>query len=544
MAIFAPTHAVENQPPPLEDYNVYETDPALQDAVAREGAEWAHESLSSFGAWAGSAEAISLGFDANTHKPTLRTHDRFGHRVDEVTFHPAYHRLMATSIGAGLHGSPWSDPKPGAHVARAAAYYMQVGVEPGHMCPVTMTFAAVPTLRREPGLATGWIGRATHTGYDPRNAPDAAKETVTIGMAMTEKQGGSDVRTNSTRAHPAGDGTHELVGHKYFVSAPMCDAFLTLAQTDGGLTCFLVPRWRPDGSKNPLELVQLKNKMGNASNATAEAELRGALGWQVGDEGRGVATIIEMVSMTRFDVMLGSSGLMRQATVQAIHHTRHRRAFGARLVDQPLMANVLCDLAIESEASLALTMRIARALDDIDDERERLLVRLGTAVGKYWISKRTPAHTYEAMECIGGMGTMEDLITARLYREAPINAIWEGSGNVQALDVLRAVGKEPKVLDVFLDEVRLAGGESRLLDERVGRIESALADEDSIEYRARALVEDMALALTGSLLLRSGSPIAEAFMTSRMDPTASGLAYGTLPTGLNPDALIERCLAR
>ncbi len=543
MVVAEPTHVVENQPPPLEDYNVYLTDTALRDAVTREGAEWADDALAEFGMWAGSADAIRLGFEANANKPVMRTHDRFGFRIDEIDFHPSYHRMMDRSLGAGLHASPWSDPRPGAHVARAAAYYMQIGVEPGHLCPVTMTFASVPTLRATPAIAESWIPRTIADGYDPRNVPDGRKATITIGMAMTEKQGGSDVRTNTTRAHPAGDGMFELVGHKYFVSAPMCDAFLTLAQIDHGLTCFLVPRWRPDGSKNPIELQQLKNKMGNASNATAETELRGALGWQVGEEGRGVATIIEMVAMTRFDVMLGSSGLIRQATVQALHHTRHRRAFGANLRDQPLMANVLLDLAVESEASLALTMRIARALDDIDDERERLLVRLGTAVGKYWISKRAPGHIYEAMECIGGMGTMEDVITARLYREAPINAIWEGSGNVQALDVLRALNKEPKVLDAFLDEVRLAGGGHRLLDERIGRLEGSLTEAASVEYRARMIVEDMALALTASLLLRSGSPIADAFVRSRLDPSARGLAYGTMPTGIDIAPILERCLS-
>lgn len=544
MSIFEPTHAVENQAPPLEDYNVYLSDTALRDAVSREGAEWADDDLVVFGAWTGSAEAIDLGFKANAHKPILRTHDARGKRVDEIEFHPAYHRMMASSIESGLHGSPWAKPRPGAHVARSAAYYMQAGVEVGHLCPVTMTFAAVPALLHNPGLADHWIPKLTHPTYDPRNIPDGEKESVTIGMAMTEKQGGSDVRTNSTRAHKVGEGEFELIGHKYFVSAPMCDAFLTLAHTDRGLTCFLVPRWRPDGSKNPLEIQQLKNKMGNVSNATSETELRGALGWQVGAEGRGVATIIEMVAMTRFDVMLGSSGLMRQAAVQAIHHTRHRSAFGAKLADQPLMSNVLLDLAIESEAALTLTMRIARALDDIDDERERLLVRLGTAIGKYWISKRTPGHTYEAMECIGGMGAMEDLITARIYREAPINAIWEGSGNVQALDVLRAIHKEPKVLDAFLDEVRLAGDGHRLLDERVARIEAAVADKESIEYRARTLVEDMALALTASLLVRAGSPLAEPFAVGRLDPGAHGHAYGTMPRGFDVDAILERALAR
>ncbi len=532
------THAVENQPPALFDYNAYLTDPPLREAVRREGGGWADGALLWFGAWAGSEQAIRSGFDANDHPPTLRTHDRWGRRVDEVRFHPAYDDLMSASMKAGLHGAPWEQPQPGANVARAAAYLMQVGVEPGHLCPITMTFASVPSIRHSAAIADEWIPKVLHREYDPRNVPHTDKQSVTIGMAMTEKQGGSDVRTNTTTAVGQPDGTFELTGHKWFVSAPMCDAFLVLAQSEGGLTCFLVPRWRPDGRKNDLEFQQLKRKMGNVSNASSEAELWGALGWQLGSQGRGVATIIEMVALTRFDVMLGSTGLMRQAVVQAIHHTRYRRAFGDSLIHQPLMQQVLADLAVEAETALVLSMRIARALDDSEDERERLLVRLGTAVGKYWISKRAPGHTYEAMECLGGAGAMEESVTARLYREAPINAIWEGSGNVQALDVLRSIHKEPKVIEAFFDEVRSTAGEHCLLDARIARIENAAAHPDPA--RARRLTEDLALTIAGSLLIRADSPAAEAFLSTRLSDEAGGHLYGSLPPSVDPVRIIAR----
>ena len=441
----AETHEVSNVSNELCNYNLYRQDTALIEAVRREGAQWAEPELAAFGQLCGAADYLELGQLANKYIPELETHDRFGNRIDLIKFHPAYHQLMKTSIEHGLHASPWSQPGPGAQVARAARSYLHGQIEAGHGCPITMTFASVATLRQQRELADVWLPKIMARVYDPRNVPVAHKQGVTIGMAMTEKQGGSDVRSNSTRAYPLGPQgpgqAYELVGHKYFVSAPMCDAFLVLAQTALGLSCFLLPRWRPDGSKNPMQILRLKKKMGNASNASCETELRGALAWMVGEEGRGVRTIIEMVSMTRFDCMIGSSAGMRMAASQALHHCRFRSAFGHVLNQQALMQNVLADLALESEAALTLTMRIARAMDHRAEEHEDLLVRLVTAVGKYWICKRTPNHAYEAMECIGGSGVMEDSMLPRLYREAPVNTIWEGSGNVQCLDVLRALSK-------------------------------------------------------------------------------------------------------
>ncbi|MEI7538290.1 MAG: acyl-CoA dehydrogenase family protein, partial [Comamonadaceae bacterium] len=424
----AETHQVENLSNDLADYSMYSQDTALGEAVKREGAAWAQGELSAFGEMTGSADYLELGRLANKFIPELDSHDRFGNRIDLVSFHPAYHQLMKTAIEHGLHSSPWTEPRAGAHVARAARNYLHTQVEAGHGCPITMTFAAMPTLRLQPDLLGVWAPMVTARVYDPRNVPIEQKQGITIGMAMTEKQGGSDVRSNSTRAYPIGIGgpgqTYELVGHKYFVSAPMCDAFLVLAQTSAGLSCFLLPRWRPDGTKNAMQVLRLKKKMGNASNASSETELRGALAWMVGEEGRGVRNIIEMVSMTRFDCMIGSSAGMRMATSQALHHCSVRSAFGKVLNQQPLMQNVLADLALESEAALTLSMRMARALDQRSDEQEDLLVRLVTAVGKYWICKRTPNHAYEAMECIGGSGVMEDSMMPRLYREAPVNTIW------------------------------------------------------------------------------------------------------------------------
>ncbi len=540
----AVTHEVTNQPPALENYNLYLQDRALQEGAAREGASWASEELVQFGALAGRAETIELGFKANENPPQFHTHDRYGHRIDEVEFHPAYHALMTIATEHGLHSSPWLTPGPGAHVARAAKYYLHSQVEAAHGCPITMTFAAVPSIRQQPDLAADWEAKILHNSYDPRNLPDRHKQSVTIGMAMTEKQGGSDVRANSTRAYPLGQGgpgqAYELVGHKWFVSAPMCDAFLVLAQAPGGLSCFLMPRWRPDGSKNPWQIQRLKHKMGNVANASSEAELRGALAWMIGEEGRGVPTIIEMVSMTRFDCMIGSSGGMRQATAQALHHCRHRSAFGARLNQQPLMQNVLADLALESEAALAMTLRVARALDHQDDEHERLLTRLATPVGKYWICKRTPNHAYEAMECIGGSGVMENCIMPRLYREAPVNAIWEGSGNVQCLDTLRALQKAPQALTAFFDELDQAKGVDRRFDRFVGALKTDFGKPDDVQYRARNLVDRLALALQGALLLQhSDAAVAGAFCASRLAPQ-DGLNYGNLPGGLDVQAIIQR----
>ena len=541
----AETHEVVNVGRELVDYDMYRQDAALVEAVQREGAASADAALGEFGRLAGSADYLELGVLANQNPPVLDTHDRFGRRVDLVKFHPAYHQLMRSAIEHGIHASPWSDPKPGAHVARAARFYLQTQVEAGHGCPITMTFASVPALRTTPALAAAWVPKITARTYDPRNLPDAQKQGLTIGMAMTEKQGGSDVRANSTRAYPLGaaegpGAAYELVGHKFFVSAPMCDAFLVLAQTAGGLSCFLLPRWRPDGTKNPLQVLRLKRKMGNVSNASSETELRGALAWMVGDEGRGVRTIIEMVAMTRFDCMIGSTAGQRAAVAQALHHCGIRSAFGKVLNQQPLMRNVLADLVLEHEGSLALTMRLARAMDHRDDPHEDALVRLVTAVGKYWICKRTPQHAYEAMECIGGSGVMEDSPFPRLYREAPVNAIWEGSGNVQCLDVLRAMQKSPEAVGAFFAELKRARGAHAALDAWVAALRAELEDPADLEYRARHVVDRMALAIQAALLAQHAPPaVADAFCTSRLQGTGQR-QYGTLPRGADCAAIIRR----
>lgn len=544
------THAVDNVAHELQDYNMYAQDTALREAVVREGAAWAEDGLMDFGRLTGSAEYMDLGVQANKFPPELDTHDRFGNRVDLVKFHPAYHQLMRTAIEQGIHAAPWTDPREGAHVARAARFYLQSQVEAGHGCPITMTFASVPALQTTPTLAEQWLPRITSRSYDPRNVPDAQKAGVTIGMAMTEKQGGSDVRANSTRAYPLGAATgagaaYELVGHKFFVSAPMCDAFLVLAQAPGGLSCFLLPRWQPDGTKNPLQLIRLKRKMGNVSNASSETELRGALAWMVGEEGRGVRTIIEMVAMTRFDCMIGSSSGQRAAVSHALHHSSLRSAFGRVLNQQPLMQNVLADLVLENEGSVALTLRIARALDHRNDTQEDLLVRLCTAVGKYWICKRTPQHAYEAMECVGGSGVMEDSPFPRLFRESPINAIWEGSGNVQCLDVLRALQKSPATLEAFFAEVGRARGAHAALDSAVAQLKSDFRTSDDIEYRSRDLVDRMALTLQAALLQQHAPAfVADSFCASRLAGGMGLRNYGTLAAGVDCAALIERATPR
>jgi len=540
----AETHEVENVSRELADYNLFAEDQALQEAVRREGAIWAEAELAAFGSRVGKADYLQLGFAANKYTPEFDTHDRFGNRVDLVSYHPAYHALMDTALRHGLHSSPWTDPRPGAHVARAAHSYLHGQVEAGHGCPVTMTFACIPSIRSTPAIAALWEPKITAREYDPRNIADRDKHSVTIGMGMTEKQGGSDVRSNSTRAYPVGQRgsgeLYELVGHKFFLSAPMCDAFLVLAQTEAGPGCFLVPRWRPDGSKNPLQVLRLKKKLSNASNASSEIELRGALGWLLGDEGRGVRTIVEMVSLTRFDCMIGSAAGMRMAASQALHHCSIREAFGAVLNRQPLMRNVLADLAIESEAALVTGMRMARGLDNPEDEQEALLMRLGVAVGKYWICKRSPNHAYEAMECIGGSGLMEDSIMPRLYREAPVNAIWEGSGNVQCLDVLRALQKSPQVVDAFFNETGKARGSNTALDRQLDTLARDLKDPSDMEYRARNIVDRLATSLQAALLLQHSPPaVADAFCASRLEAVGHH-NYGALPRGVDCASIIER----
>ena len=538
---FAETHQVTNQPPSLDGVNLYRIDLPLQAWVKRFDAGWAEPRIDAYGALAGGT-LMEAGFLANQNKPTFASHDRYGHRIDLVEFHPAYHQLMNTAVEHGIPSLPWTDPQPGAHVARAAMSYLHTQADPGSGCPLTMTFASVPALRLQPELAQIWLPKILSTRYDSRNIGIAHKTGATIGMAMTEKQGGTDVRANTTRAYPVGAGgpgqAYELVGHKWFCSAPMCDAFLTLAQTDKGLSCFLLPRHRPDDTRNEFYIQRLKDKLGNWSNASSEIELRGALAWMVGEEGRGVPTIIEMVAMTRFDCMIGSSALMRQAVTQATHHCAHRKVGGRLLNEQPLMQNVLADLALESEAALALTLRMGRALDHLDDDHERRFVRLITAVGKYWICKRAPAMINEAAECMGGAGYVEDSILPRLYREAPVNSIWEGSGNVQCLDVLRALSKESGVLDVLFAELGDGHGD-RHLKAHIEKLKSAFTDTRDIQYRARQLTEDIALGLQARLLLEAGNTaVSDAFIAGRL--LSSGRAYGALPVGVDAETLLAR----
>ncbi|WP_421552827.1 acyl-CoA dehydrogenase family protein [Pseudomonas yamanorum] len=539
---FAETHDVTNQPPSLDGTNLYRIDLPLQEWSRRFGAGWAEQRIDTYGALAG-GPLMEAGFLANQNKPVFNSHDRFGHRIDLVEFHPAYHELMRTAVEHGLPSLPWAHPQPGAHVARAAMTYLHSQAEAGTGCPLTMTFACVPALRLQPDLAETWLPKILATEYDPRNVGIAHKAGATIGMAMTEKQGGTDVRANTTRAYPVGAGgpgqAYELVGHKWFCSAPMCDGFLTLAQTDKGLTCFLLPRHRPDDTRNEFYIQRLKNKLGNCSNASSEVEFRGALAWMIGEEGRGVPTIIEMVAMTRFDCMVGSSALMRQALTQASHHCAHRLVGGRVLSEQPLMQNVLADLALESEASLALSMRMGRALDHLDNEQEAKFARLVTAVGKYWICKRAPAMINEAAECMGGAGYVEDSILPRLYREAPVNSTWEGSGNVQCLDVLRALSKEPGVLEALFVELGDGHGHKHLA-RHIEQLKSAFMDTQDIQYRARQLTEDIAVALQAKLLLEAGNAsVSDGFIASRLGES-SGRVYGTLPRGVNVEAIVAR----
>ena len=536
------THEVFNQAPPFGDVNLFACDPALREGLAREGAGWAEGELERLGRTLGTSGVLDLGRLANEFPPRLVNFDRGGHRVDELEFHPAWHELMRLLVENGAHSLPWEAARPGAQVARAAAYLLFGQVENGSQCPVTMTYASVPALRQHPGIAAHWLPEILARTYDPRSLPVEQKRGALIGMGMTEKQGGTDVRANTTRAYPVGLGgpgqAYELVGHKWFCSAPMCDAFLTLAYTDKGLTCFLLPRHRPDGTRNEFYVQRLKNKLGNWSNASSEVEYRGALAWMVGEEGRGVPTIIEMVAMTRFDCMVGSSALMRQALTQAAHHCAYRQVGGRVLAEQPLMQNVLADLALESEAALALTMRMGRALDHLHDEQEDKFARLVTAVGKYWICKRAPAMINEAAECLGGAGYVEDTILPRLYREAPVNSTWEGSGNVQCLDVLRALSKEPGVLDALFHELGDGHGDARLAS-FIGNLKASFADTADIQFRARQLTEDVAVALQAKLLLEAGNAtVSDAFIGSRLG--GGGRVYGTLPRGTDVEALVAR----
>ena len=536
------THEVTNQPPPFEDVDLFEGDAALREGLAREGGGWAEDRVRAFGVAVGSADFMALAHQANRQPPELRSHDRFGHRIDEVTFHPAWHEVMRVAMSHAVHNLPWREPRLGAPVARSCLHSLLAQIESGSCCPLTMTYACLPALRHEKAVAEEWEPRLLSTEYDPRMAPADEKRGALVGMAMTEKQGGSDVRANTTRASSlSGDAIFELTGHKWFCSAPMSDAFLTLAKIDGeALTCFLVPRWRPDGTRNSFLIQRLKDKLGNRSNASSEIEYAGTWARRVGEPGRGVRTIVEMVHHTRLDCVSGSAGLMRQALAQALHHARHRTAFGRRLWEQPLMRNVLADLALESEAATAVMLRLARAFDEApSDPAQRAFARIATAVAKYWVCKRAPHMIYEAMECLGGAGYVEESILPRLYREAPVNAIWEGSGNVIALDVLRAMGREPDALPAFLAELQLARGGDARLDRWLDRLEAELANPRDAEGQARRLVEAMGLALQASLLVRSAPPaVADAFCAARL--AEGGLTFGTLPPGADLEFILER----
>ncbi|MFF9028282.1 acyl-CoA dehydrogenase family protein [Streptomyces iakyrus] len=535
------THTVTNQVPPLVGYDVFSADRALADAVARhldpDLREEVLGELTALGRTSGSAQVQDWGRLANETPPRLRTHDRYGNRADEVEFHPSWHRLLGKGVSAGLTAA-WG--RPAGHLRRAAAFMVWTQVEAGNGCPLSMTHAAVPALRTDPELAAEWEPRLTSMVYDQELRPADQKAGALFGMGMTEKQGGSDVRANRTSARPlAEDGTYELTGHKWFCSAPMSDGFLVLAQAPGGLTCFLVPRVLRDGTRNVFRIQRLKDKLGNRSNASAEVEFDGTWGRRVGEEGRGVRTIIEMVAATRLDCVLGSAGLMRQAVAQAVHHCTYREAFGGKLVDKPLMRNVLADLALESEAATALALRLAAAWDD-GGEQERALLRIAVPAAKYWVTKRCPPVAVEAAECLGGNGYVEESGMPRLVRESPLNSIWEGAGNVQALDVLRALQREPGALDAYLREVGQARGADHRLDGAIKDLLTELADLEGVEGRARRLAERLALVLQGSLLVRFAPPeVADAFCAGRLGGDA-GAAFGTLPHTLDLASVVER----
>ena len=544
-------HEVLNQPPPLVNYNLYLSDAALVEAIQREGAGWAAPQLVALGEFLGTAEAQRWGFEANENEPVLHTHDRFGNRRDEVVFHPSWHNLMRTSIENRLHSLPWVESRRGSHVARAALLMLTAQNELGHTCPISMTFSAVAALRADAELAGEWEPRILSANYDPRCLPAMEKSGVLVGMGMTEKQGGSDVRANTTRAVRTGNPSEYLItGHKWFCSAPMCDAFLILAQAPKGLSCFLLPRWTPTGEKNAFYIQRLKRKMGNRSNASSEVEFHGARAQLVGEEGRGVQTIIEMVHCTRLDCATASAGLMRAAVVQALHHAKHRKAFGKPLIEQPLMQNVLADLIVESEAATLLMIRVAHAFDQRGvSEQERSFARIATAIAKYWLCKRAPVHVGEALECLGGNGYVEESIMPRLYREAPLYSIWEGSGNVICLDVLRTLAKEPGSLDALLHEIRLGLKGASQYRDQVSKLEASLHREakraaergsEESQREARRLTEQAALLLQASLLRRhSSGAIADAFCATRVNRNG-GFAFGTLPEGINVNAILNR----
>jgi putative acyl-CoA dehydrogenase len=535
------THDVLNQVPPLVGFDGMDY-PLFQEALTRIGATDSVEALHQIGRAAGSVEAFALGDRAEAHRPVLHTHDRFGYRVDQVAYDPSYHELMSTATRFGLHATPWLSDEPNAHLVRAIGYSLWGAVDAGHQCPITMTYAAVPALREDADLAIRYVDKLGARGYDPSFRAPEEKQFLTAGMSMTEKQGGSDVRANTTTATPQPDGTYVLNGHKWFTSAPMSDIFLTLANTPAGVTCFVLPRILPDGSVNGIRLQRLKDKLGNHSNASTEVEYVNAVGWRLGDEGRGVPTIIRMVNATRMDCALGSATVMRIGVHNSVHHATHRRAFGKTLIDQPLMRNVLADLAIETEAATTTVLWLASLTDrsSSGDDAAELLRRIGIAVTKYYVCKRAPIHAAEALECLGGNGYIEDSRMPRLYREAPLMSIWEGSGNVSALDTLRAAAKQPETVAALMAELEAVRGADKRYDAFLDRLGSAFTDVDTLELRARRVVGDLAIALQASQLLRHGHhAVTEAFVASRLDGQ-HGDVFGTLPAGLDLAPILER----
>ncbi len=534
------THEVANQPPPFEDVNFFDSDAALKQTVGKRGGKPHQQKLSVYGASLGSAEMVENARLANQNPPKLISFDRYGHRLDEVEFHPSYHALMELGLSSGYSSLAWT-AKDAGHVAHAAMVYMQAGSEPGVGCPMTMTYAAVPALRHAPDVAKEWVPRLTSGQYDKRFIPAGEKRGATMGMAMTEKQGGSDIRANTTTATHIGGDEYELTGHKWFCSAPMCDAFLTLARTDAGVTCFLVPRWKPDGARNAFHIMRLKDKLGDRANASSEIEYMQAYAVKIGDEGRGVRTIIDMVQHTRLDCIAGSAGGMRAALAQALWHTAHRSAFQKKLIDQPAMMMVLADLSLESEAAAALAIRIAQSFDRMDDPREAAFMRLATPIAKYWICKRQPGVVYEALECHGGAGFVEEGVMPRLFRQSPLNAIWEGSGNVIALDILRAIVREPDSLDAVRDEILCARGANAALDQHLARLDDWMKPGALNEATARAFAEDMALALCAAALKQTAPDyVFDGFCNARLDGAQRSYAYGGVTAKIDARAIIDR----
>jgi len=535
-----------NQPPILENYNLFASDAALQTAVEAGGGAWNNARAEEFGAILGKAETLELGNLANVNTPVLKTHDRFGNRLDAVEFHPAYHALMRIGIENETHSLAWTSERSGAYVARSALAFLKQQVDEGTSCPLTMTFAVVPSLKIEPEIAAEWLPRVLSNEYDERFIPAPEKRGATFGMAMTEPQGGSDVRANLTFAEKLNDkGEYKITGRKWFCSAPMCDAFLVLAQIEKGVSCFLLPRFKPDGAKNAFYIQRLKDKLGNKSNASSEVEFHGAHAQIIGEEGRGVANVMEMVRHTRLDCAVGSAGTLRRAVAESLHHCAHRSAFGKLLIEQPLMRNVLADLCLESEAATGLAFRLARGFDESKTSVEaKLFTRVATAIGKFWVCKRAVSAVGEAMECLGGNGYVEESIMPRLYRDVPVNSIWEGSGNVQCLDVLRSLRKEPESIEVLLNEIKSASGANANFDNYVACAEKELLDADNLEFHARRVVERLAVALQASVLLKNAPDyVAEAFCNSRL-ANDRDLNFGTLPDGVEIEKILVRSMPK